>query len=547
MNTLTTIQTRAPLAYPLLALITGLIAAKQFNLSPGLILFISLLLACALVVQVGKQIWYPCFLLTAVMAFCAYGELRLPTKPQAYQLGFPARETTLQLKIERVLQERSQYNTASCIARVISAPWQSRLRTKDSIYCRIELPEDPESSLLRGQVIEVTGVLTPLPEAESEERNFESYLRAIAVHYRFDRTSQLTELQPPEPFDRFCQTMNLRFQHWLQLGSPEGNDLSKVYSAMLLGRKAELSNEQSERFRMTGTMHFFAISGLHIGVIATVIAQALRLVRVPRWLSPFIGLPLVYCYVEITGAAPSAVRAFLMASFFWASFAFQRQRSPFAALIGSAFFVLLLAPQQLWSVGFQLSYAVVLSILLFGLPLNAYLVEGFQPFRWLPPESWTWRQRCIDQAIKALCLLFAISASAWLASAPLSATYFGFIAPTAILLNILLVNLASLVICGGVIALGCGLLQLPILTAFLNHSAWVCIFLMDTLVICFTKIPGAILTCDSFRPWIAYGILSVYFAGLLSYHYYLKRSSSHWLWLAPALLITLLAAGALSS
>lgn len=546
MEALHKIEVRAPLAYPLLALVIGLVGAKELSPAPLPLLATGLIAAILLFTLCGKQSWYPVFIGTGIVIFYAYGEIRLPAKPEAYQLGMPPREVSLNLRIERVLQERSRYGTASGLAQVVEAPWQSRLHPGDTVYCRITLPKTTERTLRRGQQLQLTGVLTPLPEPESEERNFNSYLRTNGVHYRLDRTSNLHELKAPSHFNRFCQNMNQRFQQWLQLGAPEGTELSNVYLAMLLGRKAELSGLQSERFRSTGTMHFFAISGLHIGVIATVIAQALKLVRVPNCLSPVIGLPMVYCYVEITGASPSAVRAFLMAAFFWASFAVQRQRSPFAALIGSAFVVLVVDPQQLWSVGFQLSYSVVLSILLFGLPLNAYLCGRIQPFRWLPPDSWTWQHRLTDETIKLLSLLFAISCSAWLASAPLSAAYFGVIAPGAILLNMLLVNLASLVICGGVIALGCGLIHLPDLTSLLNHSAWICISLMDLLVILFTKIPGAIIQCPAFRPSIAYGILFIYFATLCGYHFQLRRYSQHWLWASAAALLTLLAAEALS-
>ena len=75
--------------------------------------------------------------------------------------------------------------------------------------------------------------------------------------------------------------MNQHFQQWLQLGAPPHTTLHHVYLAMLLGRKAELDRAQSDRYRMSGTMHLFAISGLHIGVIATVIAQSMKLMRIP--------------------------------------------------------------------------------------------------------------------------------------------------------------------------------------------------------------------------------------------------------------------------
>ena len=209
---------------------------------------------------------------------------------------------------------------------------------------------------------------------------------------------------------------------------------------MLLGRKNHLSSKQKDAFQSTGTMHFFAISGLHIGVIALTFSYALRLLRLPTWLSPWIGLSLLFLYVKITGSTPSAVRAFLMTGFYWMAFSCRRQNSPFAALIGSAVFVLCVLPEQLWSLGFQLSYSVVASILLLGLPMNQRLLDTFRPFRWLPENSWKWWHKCIDPCISKLCLLFSISLSAWLASAPLSAAYFGNITPGGIILNMFLVH-----------------------------------------------------------------------------------------------------------
>ena len=214
----------------------------------------------------------------------------------------------------------------------------------DALYCRVQLPRDHPGTLARGQTLELTGILTPLPEPQTDERSFESYLRNRAVYYRLDHRGPLLQLEAPGIRDQFCHTMNHHFQHWLRLGAPQQSSVDKVYLAMLLGRKAELDHAHRERYRMSGTMHLFAISGLHIGVIATVLAQAMKLVRVPGWLGPCIGLPLLYAYVEITGATPSAVRAFLMTACFWASFACQRQRSPLAALIASACLVLLIAP-----------------------------------------------------------------------------------------------------------------------------------------------------------------------------------------------------------
>ena len=331
------VQVRAPLLYLLTGIIAGLLLSQVLHPPRGLLICLaSALGVLALFRHKSGWQWTVAFLSATTLAFWAYGILRLPHTPDSGTLGLPEREANLVLDVQRLFGAKSRHGSISGIAVVREAPELSRIQAGASIYFRLKPSEASSLEIRRGQWLLTTGVLTPMPTEDApEERTFQTYLKDIGVHYRFDRNDAIQLVRPASAFDQFCQESNTRFQSYLQLGAPEGSILPNVYQAMLLGRKAALNQAQSERFRMTGTMHFFAISGLHIGVIATVIAQGLALLRVPRRISPFIGLPLLYLYVEITGAPPSAVRAFLMALFFWASFAFQRQRSPFAALVGS--------------------------------------------------------------------------------------------------------------------------------------------------------------------------------------------------------------------
>lgn len=548
-------KARAPILSLLLGLLLGLILARHYNAPLPLLLSVAGIGSGATLLlsrnEQRRHLWTLCFLVSTTHCFWAYGQLRLPTTPPSYNLALPEREAQLTIEILRVMQLGERYGKPSGLARVLSAPTTSRIHPGDQIYFRLKLPQgaeatgEPARNIERGLQLQTTGVLAPIPptSAASEEDDFEAYLQSIGVHYRFDRTGSLEILRPPVAFDRFCTAMNERFQKALRLGAPENSELPNVYVAMLLGRKVELSKAQIERYRMTGTMHFFAISGLHIGVIATVIAQFLLLIRVPRALGPWIGLPLLYLYVEITGGAPSAMRAFLMAAFFWSSFAFKRQRSPFSALICSAIFVLILAPSQLWSLGFQLSYTVVVSILLFGLPLHQHLTSRFHPYHWLPEDDWNSRQRALAWSLDKVFLLFAISFSAWLASTPLSAGLFEFIAPGAILLNMLLVYLVAIVISGGVISLACTTVLLPSLSGFINHSAWTVIYAMDHIVIFSAQIPGAILPSEGFAPALSYLALCAYFATLLWLHRSAERLQGHAMWLPPLIIISIVTTG----
>lgn len=525
--------TRAPALYLLLVLIAGLCAARAVTAPIGLALAIALLLA-ALSWRLSRPrdgLWLLSFLAAGALAFWAYGSLRLPRQPETTQLERPIREARLHFEVERVMQAHNDYSKATGIARVIEATPTSRLEFGDRIFFRLELPDAEAFNVLRGSEYQATGLLKPIPHNVDPD-GFEGYLKDTGIHYQFERTSALEQLRLPSRFDRFCQRMNERFQSHLRLGAPEDGSLESIYIAMLLGQKTELSEAQTERFRMTGTMHFFAISGLHIGVIATVMAQFLILVRVPRKLSPFIGLPLLYLYVEITGASPSAVRAFLMALFFWASFAFTRQRSPLAALAASAVGVLIFKPDQLWSLGFQLSYTVVLSILLLGLPLYAAASARLAPFRYLPKANWAASQHFYAWLQDTLLLLLAISLSAWLASALLSAAFFGYLSPGAVFLNMALVNLAALAISAGVISLSVATLGLESVAGFINHAAWMSIHAMDSLVAWSAALPGMMIHCEGFPQWIAYAGLGMYFA-LLFWLQRIGRFGRGYLWVLP--------------
>ncbi|MGJ8639512.1 MAG: ComEC/Rec2 family competence protein [Opitutaceae bacterium] len=550
MHLARSITTRAPALYLLPGIIIGLWLARSNGAAP-IWLAAGALLALLLSWwgnrhESRKLPWAGFFTLGTVLAFWAYGNARFPSEPDVAALSSPEREATLILDVKRVYGGMTVHRNASGIAQVIDANTTSPVKSRSRVYFRVKVPDGEDYQLQRGQRLELTGVLYPI-QATVDQDSFEGYLKSIGIHYTFERSSELKLLRKASVFDQFCMRMNDCFDEFLRLGAPANTHLTNIYVAMLLGKKSSLSDEQTERFRMTGTMHFFAISGLHIGVIATVIAQCLLVIRVPRRFSPWIGLPLLYVYVEITGASPSAVRAFLMAACFWLSLTITRQRSPLGALAASAVAVLLLAPEQLWSLGFQLSYTVVLSILLFGLPLRERALRAYSPFRWLPEDNWTNWQRAITWLYDKSLLVFCISFSAWLGSAPLSAGLFGYIAPGAILLNMLLVNLAAIVITGGVIGLSLACLGLPWACGFVNHSAWVCLSIMDAFIQLSLKLPASVIVCEGFPKSVSYLGVIGYIGILFWLHAGKTRFESKAIRLAPVYIFSILAIGLLLS
>lgn len=517
-------DTRAPLGYVLCGLVFGFSLSKHFPVEPALLAVSALAVGGWAFFQSIRtpdtRFWAPPFLIAATLCAWAYGGLRASPTPDALARQLPAREAQLELRIQQVYTPNLTYGSASGIAQVRNAPPLSRLRPGSLVYFRCDIdPEHPDSVLPEQQIL-AQGVLRPIAPAEhsGEISEFDNYLRDIGVHYRFERLMDWQVIQPAPIYQAWLARANRHFESILQAGATPSRDFHRVYTAMLLGKKDALSEHQRTLYQESGTMHFFAISGLHIGVIASVIAQCLFIVRIPRRYAPCIGLPLLFAYVMITGAEPSAMRAFLMTAFFWGAYAINRQRAPIPSLVASAVTVLLINPDQLWSVGFQLSYAVVLGILLLGLPLSQFLQHHWQPYRYIPPDALSTRQRAIRFVFEKGCLLFAISLSAWLASAPISAAFFGFVAPVAIILNILLVNLVALVICTGVLSLGVGLLGLVPISGALNHAAWALIHLTDLLISSVTQFPYSMIPTEGFPVSLCYGLMLLQIALLLWFH-----------------------------
>ncbi len=537
---------RTPLAFLLLPLLGGYGLAELLRPPPLAPLAAALVLAMWAASALGRRgretRWALCFLSAAVCGFWADGLIRRPVPPDFFGQVLPARESRLLLRIERVFTVDGGAASTGGLARVLAGPKRGSPAAGSRVFFRVR--DDGGGPVRRGSLLLVTGLLERLPAEENGGGDgFHAYLRKSAVFHLLERGEIVRRVAPPPARARFYAALGERFGRILSLGEPRDPGPGAVYRAMLLGHKSGLDEIRQSNYRNTGSLHFFAISGLHIGVIATALTLMLGASRVPGGVRPLVVLPLLYVYVQATGAPPSAVRAFLMVLFFWLAGSFSRQRSPVAALAASATFVLLLQPTQLGSPGFQLSYAVVLGILLFGLPLHDLLAPQVDPFADIPEKEQNHREIQLAKGLRSGLLLACVSVSAWLASAPLCAAYFGILAPVGIVLNLLLVHLASLVIVTGMLSLLLGTAGLEPAAAFINHGAWITIGVMDRLVEIAAGLPGATFTSCHLSPGWAVGALAVFFSLLGVAHAGGRKPSGVWLAAAPAALLLVLALG----
>ena len=143
--------------------------------------------------------------------------------------------------------------------------------------------------------------------------------------------------------------------------------------ALLLGERQEFPQDLRSYFSAAGLSHVLAVSGLHMGVVASLIYFLffpLSLFKSCRKLRPLSTLFVLWIYAYITGLSPSAVRACIMASFLLTAEFLNRRNSSLNALFAAAFFMLWYDTNLIFDVGFQMSFSAVTAILLFYTKLN---------------------------------------------------------------------------------------------------------------------------------------------------------------------------------
>ena len=329
-----------------------------------------------------------------------------------------------------------------------------------------------------------------------------------------------------------------QLRHWagrtLSVGLGERPEHAGVLRAMMLGYRQDLPELWQTWFARTGTMHVFAISGLHVGILAGLIVLVLRFVGVSRLHYVAFLAPLLLIFVLTTGLKASAIRAGIMAVMYWLGPFLRRRPDSRAALALSVIVILAWAPHQLLSPGFLMSVSIVAGILVLYPVLYAPLRRLGLPDPWALTEDTT-----VFRLRKWLAGWFAglaaMSASAWLVSAPLTALFFNTLSPGGLLGNLVVVPLAGLIVWTAAATLVFGAVWTPA-AEFGNaiNSGLVSVLVRTTEVL--HAIPGA---WQFVQAPPLFG-LALYYLALMAVVW--RRRLGVWMW--AALIAVLLGYGA---
>lgn len=158
-----------------------------------------------------------------------------------------------------------------------------------------------------------------------------------------------------------------------------------LIKAMLLGDETNLDPEIRQAYTDTGIVHIIAISGGNVIIFFLAISLLFFWMRQHhlRWVKYLLAIPLVWCYVLMAGAPPSAVRAAIMFTIVAVGIFFQKAPNNLNTLFATAFLLLCAEPMWLFSLGFQLSFIAVLSLVLFYSPIYSLLHTKYKIQKWI--------------------------------------------------------------------------------------------------------------------------------------------------------------------
>lgn len=362
-----------------------------------------------------------------------------------YTRHFTHAETGITAKV-RITDALLPQNTADYLpmkslieAEMLMLCVDTPIPTEGLVMLRIASPKMTDSlraQLVYGAEFEAEGVIGfPEPPLFGEGFRFDRWLEMRGTPMVFDVRKLTLAEKVSIPFVQrgFRLLFNVRDAILARLTAGLDHADKRYCAALVFGCRQGLDYETRRDFIGTGTIHLFAVSGLHVGLLAGLLLLALK---------PFgsrgrdlLLIAILFLYVLSTGLQPSAFRAWIMISFFTAVHGLHLRSKTLNTIMLAASALLLINPNWLFDMGFQYSFAVTAFLVLSWRPIQGWLSAAGEYFEWVPLRYRTRGAVRRKQLFRKIVGGIAGCFTALGASAPLMSFYNGFFMPLSLFLN----------------------------------------------------------------------------------------------------------------
>lgn len=411
--------------------------------------------------------------------------------------------------------QKQGYCSAILKNAVITLNGQEDKRRAGSILLTVQSPD-----FCVGDIVVVTGRVKTFEKSRNEGQ-FDSrrYYLSVGICYKLAVEAVEIKNTDRDSFAFYLSVFRKKMnQVYEQIGT--GTD-SGIFSSIVLGDKTSLDSDIKKLYQQNGIAHLLAISGLHISLIGMSLYKLLRRLGFGFGSAFISGGLFVISYGLLTGNGVSAIRAVVMCLLLMLSELLGRTYDCLSALGAAACFLLWENPFVLLNSGFLLSFGAILGIALVVPALETI----FSSKQEKPPLA------CLRSSL-------FVSVSVNLATFPVILNNYYEFPLYAVLLNLVVIPLMSIVMLSAVLA-GVAGLFCPAAGVFFIGTAHYILKLYEILCQFVLKLPYAVVVTGKPEVWqiAAYALLMVLFLAAAKWE---KLSSQKAMLLLPVLAVVLL-------
>lgn len=300
--------------------------------------------------------------------------------------------------------------------------------------------------------------------------------------------------------------------------------IKALIEGVTFGDRSNFDPDLLDLLQDTGTLHLFVIDGLKVTLLAGISWIAARFFCLPRrWIAATV-VPLLVLYCAATGLSAAGLRATLMALFVLVGVSLERPVLQLNAMSGAGLILLLCNPEELFQLGFQLSFTIVAFIVIGARPLTGLLAHPFVPDPWIPRQLISPFRRLAHRLVHRSAELLGVCTICWVSSLPFSIFYFHRISVSNVVANFLAVPVGTWILFTALLSI----LVSPIAgwaSIYLNNTNWLLAHVFLVIVNVSAALPGQAMNIGGLS-WSAEAKIVVLASGRSETLYFCRGSSN---------------------
>jgi competence protein ComEC len=337
-------------------------------------------------------------------------------------------------------------------------------KVSGKVILNIDKKSDIKELIVGNSLITKSVLKEIQPPKNPHSFNYKTYLLLKGIEEQLFLNKNEFKVISNSPLSFTTRLHKLKKDIQFSLENIFSKDVYSIISSLLLGERKEVSKELINNYVNAGAIHILAISGLHIGILVIIlnnIFSPLLFFKKGKYLKLISIIIVLWIFAMFTGLSASVVRAVTMFSFMIIGNSLKQTQPTEYSLISSMLILLLVNPQFLFDVGFQLSYLAVFSII----KLQPLFLQFWTPKNYILNKVWQ---------------LTTVSLAAQIGVLPVSLYYFHQFPSLFIISNLFIIPWLGIILTIGIIIIILALLK--VLPEFIIKTYELIIHLMNTIV-----------------------------------------------------------------